>query len=166
MSLREGWFLPLTHIKYTTYALAKVKAGMTDTFTIACWLHMCSIKLLDTNLLDSILCNTLIPYQNKINIFTPCFNYNSQEQPEFSTLMARVISRQFELWITFCLTCHLKVKPQNNAGGSICKLGILTSQKNACQNITVYTYGHTWKRQVRGPHINTISTICWWQVTG
>lgn len=29
-----------------------------------------------------------------------------------------------------------------NAGGSICKLGIITPQNNASQNIIVYTYGH------------------------
>lgn len=50
VSLREGPFLPSTHIKHATDALAKVKAGMTDTSAVAHWLfidQMCSIKLLD-----------------------------------------------------------------------------------------------------------------------
>ena len=73
MSLREGPFLPSTHIKHATDALAKVKAGMTDTSTVAHRLQMCSIKLLDSNLLHSILCNDINPLTKQNQHFLSVF---------------------------------------------------------------------------------------------
>lgn len=80
-----------------------------------------ALKLQDTNF-TTLAAYCAILWQT-YEIF--CFSCCSQEQPELFTLMVWVILR---LLITFSLTHRLKVKPQNNTGGSISKFGFYNSE--------------------------------------